>query len=215
MANTKRRCRYCKTRKPLSELQIINGGAYCIEGDHAVQYAIEQREKGRQKAEKVRRQESAERKREYKKNDLRHQKTLTRQACNKLVRLLDEGKPCISCGKPWDKTFQAGHFHSVGSHPELRFDLRNIHAQCPGDNLASERRKSTQRTVAQEYEARLIERYGDDLVSWLNGPHAQAHYTCEDLLELRKLFNSEIRRIERGEGPSRDWRALSNEADYE
>jgi hypothetical protein len=47
---------------------------------------------------------------------------------NHIVRIIDEGLPCISCGgygRP-----NAGHYHSVGSNDTLRFHLDNIHLQC-------------------------------------------------------------------------------------
>lgn len=68
-------------------------------------------------------------------------------------------------------------------------------------------RRNTE-TIAQEYEWRLRERYGDDMVDWVNGPHLMPHYSIDDLKALRKIFNAESRRLERGEGPSRDWRSL-------
>lgn len=46
---------------------------------------------------------------------------------NEIVRLIDKGLPCISCSN--DHTPQAGHFHSVGAKPFLRFNLNNIHVQ--------------------------------------------------------------------------------------
>ena len=48
---------------------------------------------------------------------------------NKLVRLIDEGCSCISCGSITGKV-NAGHYYSVGSRPNLRFNLMNIYLQC-------------------------------------------------------------------------------------
>jgi len=49
---------------------------------------------------------------------------------NKYIRLRDKGKPCISCDKPLKGKFDAGHFYSVGSYPNLRFNEINVHGQC-------------------------------------------------------------------------------------
>lgn len=49
---------------------------------------------------------------------------------NKYIRLRDEGKPCISCDRPLIGKFDAGHYLSVGSYPNLRFDEDNVHGQC-------------------------------------------------------------------------------------
>ena len=48
---------------------------------------------------------------------------------NKLVRLIDEGCSCISCNSFTGKV-NAGHYYSVGSRPNLRFNLINIYLQC-------------------------------------------------------------------------------------
>jgi len=52
---------------------------------------------------------------------------------NTLVRLIDKGHVCISSGRKSGQ-MQAGHYWSVGSHPELRFHLFNIWAQTATDN---------------------------------------------------------------------------------
>lgn len=141
------------------------------------------------------------------------QTELTQQAFNKMVRLLDDGRPCISCGRGQCGSFwDAGHKRSVGSCPELRFDPRNCHRQGSGCNRANRRPDKNNakgaETIAQEYEARLRDRYGDDLVNWLNGSHEMPRWRDEDLRALRKVFYAECRRLEKGEGPSRDWRSL-------
>jgi len=144
------------------------------------------------------------------------QTELTQQVFNRMIRLLDEGKPCISCGRSqcgsyWD----AGHYRSVGSCPETRFDPRNCHIQGSGCNRANRRPDKNSakgaETIAQEYEARLRDRYGDSMVDWLNGPHEMPRWRDEDLRALRKVFAAECRRLEKGEEPSRDWRALGYE----
>jgi hypothetical protein len=54
---------------------------------------------------------------------------------NKFIRLRDKGKPCVSCGVPYQSTFQAGHFYSAGGHWVIRFDESNTHSQCLKCNL--------------------------------------------------------------------------------
>ena len=53
---------------------------------------------------------------------------------NKIVRLIDINKGCISCAHGWSepgtRQFHSGHFYSVGSSPSLRFNLFNIYKQC-------------------------------------------------------------------------------------
>jgi hypothetical protein len=53
---------------------------------------------------------------------------------NKIVRLTDFSKGCISCEhghiEPFTRKADAGHYISVGSNPTLRFNFDNIHKQC-------------------------------------------------------------------------------------
>lgn len=54
---------------------------------------------------------------------------------NKFIRKRDEGLNCVSCNQPYKTNFQAGHFHSTGGYPELRFIETNVHGQCRYCNL--------------------------------------------------------------------------------
>lgn len=77
---------------------------------------------------------------------------------NELVRLIDKDLPCISC--TGYKMRQAGHFHSVGSRPYLRFNLNNIHVQ--------DHRCNIELTGNQEqYFKGLCDRYGAGYASWV------------------------------------------------
>ena len=55
---------------------------------------------------------------------------LLQKVFNSYIRKRDQNKPCISCGKPIKGKADAGHFFSVGAHPELRFDEDNVFRQC-------------------------------------------------------------------------------------
>ena len=52
------------------------------------------------------------------------------QVFNQYIRLRDQGKGCISCGKQLQGKYDAGHYFSVGSYPNLRFHEDNVHGQC-------------------------------------------------------------------------------------
>lgn len=52
------------------------------------------------------------------------------QVFNKYIRERDKGKGCISCGTKLQGKYDAGHFYSVGSYPNLRFHELNCHGQC-------------------------------------------------------------------------------------
>lgn len=50
------------------------------------------------------------------------------------VRERDKWKPCVTCGKLWEETFQCGHFQSR-RHYNTRWMEKNAHGQCPWCNL--------------------------------------------------------------------------------
>lgn len=72
---------------------------------------------------------------------------------NAIVRLIDYDVPCTSCngfGKA-----QAGHFHSVGANPSIRYNLHGIHIQdfhCNVEKSAN----------IIKYGAGLTDRYGKE-----------------------------------------------------
>ena len=101
---------------------------------------------------------------------------------NAWIRLRDSGKPCISCGSFTGKQ-NAGHYRSVGSAPELRFDEtgRNCSLQC-------EKCNSYLSGNLINYRINLIKRIGIDAVEWLESKHTAKHYTIEDLKVLKGKY---------------------------
>ena len=79
---------------------------------------------------------------------------------NKLVRLIDERCSCISCGSITGK-INAGHYYSVGSRPNLRFNLMNIYLQCEHCN-------SYMSGNLIEYRENLVNLAGEDHVDYLS-----------------------------------------------
>jgi hypothetical protein len=112
-------------------------------------------------------------------------------AFNAYIRARDAGRPCICCGQPMlaDRpggAVDAGHFLSVGSAPELRFEPDNVHAQ----------RKSCNRpggTTRSKFRAGMVERIGLGRVEWLEGPHQPKHYTRDDLRAIRDTYRNKIK----------------------
>lgn len=83
-----------------------------------------------------------------------------------VMHVRDAGKPCCTCGKPRTQAkFDAGHFISRGSSPELRFELTNIHPQC---SVNCNQHGSGMRA---EYQVFIVEQYGHSHLDWLEGPH--------------------------------------------
>ena len=119
-------------------------------------------------------------------------------AVNLYIRERDKAKPCIVHGHDCPHSsggFHAGHFLSVGSHPELRFNTWNIHKQCAVSNQGSNKyaRFSRDSHIAAHYEKQLRSRIGDDRVDMLKGPHKPKQYRIDDLKRIRRIFNRRAR----------------------
>jgi hypothetical protein len=108
---------------------------------------------------------------------------------NKYIRTRDTGNVCISCSQPFTKKINAGHYLSVGSRPELRFNPLNAHSQC-------ERCNSYLSGNAILYRKNLVEKIGIKNVEWLEGPHELQKWTIEEIKEIKQHFKEEYRRIE-------------------
>lgn len=121
---------------------------------------------------------------------------------NKYIRFRDAGLPCISCGVTnppmtrggqWD----AGHFISRGSHPELAFDEDNCHKQCKSCNGGGGKYKHKERTVSAQYEINLIERIGQERVDRLKGPREVVPLERETLRQLKVIYRAKWRQLEK------------------
>ena len=117
-----------------------------------------------------------------------HHKAL-QSVFNRYIRLRDQHLPCVSCGRFHKGQWHAGHFLSIGSHPELRYCEDNVHKQCaPCNNHKSGDIKN--------YRESLIQRIGEDRLAWLEGPHDPRKYTREELIDLRREYLQKIKEIE-------------------
>lgn len=192
----------CKRKKPQSELVQFKMRWFCGI-DEAIKWSKEQANKATQKA--ARRD-----KRTMKDNDLSHQKELTQQSFNALIRELDKHLPCVSCGKPaMQYNLTAGHFKTVGARKDVRYDTRNCHGQCSGCNSGRQKfYKGDNETTARKFAAEIARRYGQEIVDYLDRVHPEKRYRIDELKALRKMFNDETRRLQRGEEPSRNWRGM-------
>ena len=79
----------------------------------------------------------------------------TTKIVHSYIRERDKGKPCISCGREWDSSFQAGHRFDKKQYNKIRFDLDNIHGQCPSCNQYNDGNYNA-------YHIRLPKRIGED-----------------------------------------------------
>lgn len=218
---TRKSCRKELPTKANSDKWQVRGfcGLDCMAGhgnDKAMAFreraqATERRKARADRAAERKAYNAAKRARETTEDRYKKQVELTQPVFNKMIRLLDEGKPCISCGKSvCGFTFDAGHYHSVGSSETLRLDPRNCHLQGSSCNRtnhkANYKRRINTDHVNAGYQKGLVDRFGKCYLDWLDGPHPMRHYTAADIKDLRSMFAAECRRLESGKGPSRDWR---------
>jgi len=112
-------------------------------------------------------------------------------AFNSFIRARDAGKPCISCGTPLSNepnTYDAGHYRSVGSAPNMRFVEENCHGQCKhcnnylGGNVLA-------------YRKGLIKRIGLTRVEQIEADNTLRKYTHEGLREIATQYREMARQV--------------------
>jgi hypothetical protein len=123
--HTTPKCRVC--RSPVTSWSVPRCGQSVLQCRLRYEVvACSCREKRRQKAKRVKSAKTPEK--------------LAQDAVNAFIRERDKHKPCIVHGYecPYASTgWHAGHFKSVGSHPELRYNTWNIHKQCASGEQGS------------------------------------------------------------------------------
>ena len=188
MANSKRKCKYCKVYT--RAFVVINNSAFC-DIEHAVKFASENKQKGAEKIKKERKKKDAIRKKELKPAGDYIKEAQT--AVNKYIRLRDRDKPCVSCGsnpnQAFGGTFDAGHYRSRGSASHLRFNLLNIHKQCVKCNRFNSGN-------AVDYRIELIRRIGEDNVISLENNNNPRKFSIEYLQRVKAIFNKRARLYE-------------------
>jgi hypothetical protein len=109
-------------------------------------------------------------------------------AFNAWIRERDAGRPCISCGRYHDGLWHAGHYRSVGSAPELRFEPLNVHRQCAPCNLYLSGNLTA-------YRANLVLKIGLEKVEWLEGKHEPVKLTLPQIEQMKIYYRAEVRRM--------------------
>lgn len=117
----------------------------------------------------------------------------TKQAVHEMVRLRDSGKPCISCGVPYDKNFQAGHCYGANNYRSIKFDFRNINGQCQKCNLFLNGNESA---YILNLPARIGQNEFNDLKRLAETSNATVkHWTKEELKEIRTKAKAIIKQL--------------------
>lgn len=176
-----KKCRVCKDSfKPMSSLQIV-----CSPGC-AMRYARAQQEK-KEKEKAIRERRRLKEKRESIKSTSELLKE-AQQSFNAFIRERDRDLPCISCGRFHTGQYHAGHYLSVGSRPNLRFNEENVHKQCaPCNNHLSGN--------LVNYRIGLIEKIGLDAVEKLESDHEPKRYRSDDAREIKRIYREKLKKI--------------------
>lgn len=113
------------------------------------------------------------------------------QVFNKYIKERDKkaGYGCISCGTKANVQYAAGHYRTVGSTPELRFDEKNVHLQC------NKRCNLELSGNVLAYRNGLIQRYGLECVEYLESKHEPKHYSIEDLKAIKSEYKKKLKEL--------------------
>lgn len=196
------KCRICKCEfTPARPLQPV-----CADYSCRLTYALAHAKKTAQKRDKAERQEIRKRKQALKRRGDYVKEAQT--AVNKFRRTeeLSKGEGCISCGRTQQEVqatdgwkpggaWDAGHFLSVGSHPNLRFEPMNIWLQCKSCNAGSGKYAHKRQTVSQQYRANLVKKIGLEAVESLEADNTPRKWTIPELIEIRDTYKRKLKEL--------------------
>lgn len=143
-----------------------------------------ERELIRQKAEK-RKERQTTRRKEERESFLKSAVTI----CQSYIRMRDKGKPCISCGKKWNETFQAGHLFSGGGHSAVRFDEENINSQCKECNSGSQFNVGA---YIEEFEKRYSR---EDFEVLKAKAYEHKSWSLQELKNINEYYRTKIKKL--------------------
>lgn len=174
------RCKVCKQPKP-DPLRPT-----CFNFDCQVNYATKHAKKQRTQKEKKERAKI-----KTLKATLKTKAKWFKEAqveFNSFIRVRDRGEECISCQRPHAGQYHAGHYRSVGAHPELRFNEDNCHKQCSACN------NHLSGNIV-DYRINLVKKIGQDRVDIIEGPHEAKKYTIDDIREIKALYKRKLKKL--------------------
>lgn len=140
--------------------------------------------------DKAFRRETARRKKELKDKDAKYWARKAVKAAHAYIRARD--RSCISCGKYLEGKYDAGHFFNSNDYPALRYDERNIHAQCPRCNSAKMKGGNL-----LEYRIGLVNRYGEAFVQQLEQMSrcASKRWTIPELKQIEQYYKDKLKEL--------------------
>lgn len=122
-------------------------------------------------------------------------KAEAQQAFNAFIRERDKNQLCICCGLPLSAgdvggSFDCGHYRSVGSAPQHRYNELNAHAQRKQCNRWGAGR-------AVDYRLGLIARIGLEAVEALEADNKVRKWTREELTEIRDTYRKKLKELKK------------------
>ena len=107
---------------------------------------------------------------------------------NAYIRKRDEKELCISCGRHHQGQYHAGHYRSVGSSPENRYNELNVHKQCSACNnhLSGN---------LIPYRVNLIDKIGLDAVELIENSSKAKKYTVDELKEIEQEYKRKLKEL--------------------
>jgi hypothetical protein len=178
-----RKCRVCKTvfvpaRSTQTVCSPVCAGAWSkkLAEEKAARAKREERKSMKERAEKIKTRGT-------------HLKEL-QAVFNQWIRLRDAGQPCIACGRYHKGQNHAGHYRSVGSCPELRFDPDNVHLTCQPCNVHLSGNLIQMRIG-------MIKKIGLARVEWLEGYHEPKKYTIAEIIAMKALYRQKVRELKK------------------
>lgn len=160
---SRRKCAICKTKYTCHPTEIKR--KWCDNPDCKYSYlaklGLKKAEKNRQLLIKAKKTEWNNKKDRWKK-ELGIKKIKSdplQKTVNKIVSLIDEGKPCLARPTHSNLRMEAGHVYPRSSHPGLKYNFWNIHNQGNYSN-------SSQKDDADMRHG-LVVRYGEERLNYL------------------------------------------------
>ncbi|MEX0445237.1 recombination protein NinG [Xenorhabdus sp. SGI246] len=190
----RRKCKICQT---WFHPQYDN--IWWCSPEHGAELAIRKRNRDREQAEQ-KRQRERRRKEAEARDKLKSRKLAVKprsywiqqaqQAVNAYIRERDRDLPCVSCGTFVSSQWDAGHYRTTSSAPQLRFDERNIHRQC----VVCNQHKSGN---IVPYRVELISRIGLAEVESVESNHDRHRWTIEECKAIKAEFQERLKILKR------------------
>lgn len=186
MTNKLRLCTGCKVRFPMEEMfKIPAGWFHNVECAKNVGIA-----RAKKNAATKKKKVDSEFKRNFYENDTKTREKAAKKACHLYIRTRDKNDPCICCGRPLGKNFDAGHFLESGNYSHLRYDERNIHAQSVYCN-------QYQGGNSDDYEARLRIKIGNQAVDEMKASKSTiTKRTVEDYKAIEAYYKQKLKELQ-------------------